>query len=44
MTSDTALAAYLALPGQGVFDLGDLALRYLRRELRAESPARPTAS
>ncbi|MCW2613828.1 MAG: polymerase [Frankiales bacterium] len=36
LTSDTALAAYLALPGQGVFDLGDLALRFLRRELRAE--------
>jgi DNA polymerase-1 len=36
LTSDTALAAYLALPGQGVFDLADLALRYLRRELRAE--------
>jgi DNA polymerase-1 len=35
--SDTALAAYLALPGQRSFDLGDLALRYLRRELRAES-------
>jgi DNA polymerase-1 len=37
ITSDTALAAYLALPGQGVFDLADLSLRYLRRELRAES-------
>ena len=37
LTSDTALAAYLALPGQGSFDLGDLALRYLRRELRAET-------
>ncbi|MDP9183160.1 MAG: DNA polymerase I [Actinomycetota bacterium] len=37
LTSDTALAAYLALPGQGVFDLADLALRYLHRELRAES-------
>ena len=37
LTSDTALAAYLALPGQGVFDLADLALRYLRRELRAEA-------
>jgi len=38
LTSDTALAAYLALPGQGGgFDLGDLALRYLRRELRADS-------
>ena len=37
VTSDTALAAYLALPGQRSFDLADLALRYLRRELRAES-------
>jgi DNA polymerase-1 len=37
VTSDTALAAYLALPGQRSFDLGDLALRYLQRELRAES-------
>ncbi|MCW2606518.1 MAG: polymerase, partial [Frankiales bacterium] len=36
VTSDTALAAYLALPGQGSFDLADLSLRYLRRELRAE--------
>lgn len=36
VTSDTQLAAYLALPGQMSFDLGDLALRYLRRELRAE--------
>ena len=39
LTSDTALAAYLALPGQGVFDLADLALRFLRRELRAEPSA-----
>jgi DNA polymerase-1 len=37
LTSDTALAAYLALPGQGVFDLADLSLRYLRRELRADT-------
>ena len=36
ITSDTALAAYLALPGQGVFDLADLSLRYLHRELRTE--------
>src|SRR5206468_2198271 len=36
VTSDTALAAYLALPGQRSFDLADLALRYLQRELRAE--------
>ena len=27
VTSDTALAAYLALPGQRTFDLADLALR-----------------
>jgi len=36
LTSDTALAAYLALPGQRSFDLADLALRYLRRELRTD--------
>ncbi|HEY0638344.1 MAG TPA: DNA polymerase I [Pseudonocardiaceae bacterium] len=36
LTSDTALAAYLARPGQRSFDLADLALRYLRRELRAD--------
>jgi DNA polymerase-1 len=39
LAQDTALAAYLALPGQRSFDLGDLALRYLRRELRAEVTA-----
>ncbi|HEX4654480.1 MAG TPA: DNA polymerase I [Mycobacteriales bacterium] len=39
VTNDTALAAYLALPGQRSFDLADLALRYLRRELRAEGAA-----
>jgi DNA polymerase-1 len=33
VTSDTALAAYLALPGQRTFDLADLVLRYLRLEL-----------
>ncbi|GAA4084020.1 DNA polymerase I [Actinomadura miaoliensis] len=37
VTSDTALAAYLALPGQRTFDLADLVLRYLHRELRDES-------
>ncbi|KQS64908.1 DNA polymerase I [Modestobacter sp. Leaf380] len=37
--SDTALAAYLALPGQRSFDLGDLAVRYLRRELTEAAPA-----
>jgi DNA polymerase-1 len=39
LTSDTALAAYLALPGQRSFDLADLALRYLNRELRDATPA-----
>ena len=38
VVSDTALAAYLALPGQRSFDLADLTLRYLRRELRATEP------
>ena len=33
LTSDTALAAYLALPGQRSFDLADLAVRYIGREL-----------
>jgi DNA polymerase I len=37
LTSDTALAAYLALPGQRTFDLADLALRYLGKELREDS-------
>jgi len=35
LTSDTALAAYLALPGQRTFDLSDLSLRYLAKELGA---------
>ena len=38
VTSDTALAAYLARPGQRSFTLDDLSLRYLRRELRADNP------
>jgi DNA polymerase-1 len=38
LTSDTALAAYLALPGQRTFDLADLALRYLGKELH-DTPA-----
>ena len=37
LTSDTALAAYLALPGQRSFDLADLALRYTGRELRPDA-------
>ncbi len=39
LTSDTALAAYLALPGQRSFDLGDLTLRYLGKELREDAGA-----
>jgi DNA polymerase I len=35
LTTDTALAAYLALPGQRTFDLADLSLRYLGKELGA---------
>ncbi|MER5260973.1 DNA polymerase I [Actinosynnema sp. NPDC002837] len=38
VASDTALAAYLVRPGQRSFALDDLALRYLKRELRAEEP------
>lgn len=37
VTSDTALAAYLVRPGQRSFALDDLSVRYLGRELRAES-------
>ncbi|SIS19998.1 DNA polymerase I [Williamsia sterculiae] len=36
LTSDTSLAAYLVRPGQRSFALDDLALRYLRRELKAD--------
>jgi DNA polymerase-1 len=36
VTSDTALSAYLVLPGQRTFDLADLSLRFLKRELRAD--------
>ena len=34
LVSDTALAAYLVRPDQRTYDLADLTLRYLRRELR----------
>ncbi|ASO19637.1 DNA polymerase-1 [Actinoalloteichus hoggarensis] len=37
LTSDTALAAYLVRPGQRSFDLADLVVRYLGRELRLEA-------
>ncbi|WP_295698693.1 DNA polymerase I [Lapillicoccus sp.] len=37
LTSDTALAAYLVKPDQRTYDLGDLALRMLRRELKNDT-------
>ncbi|MGH3951403.1 MAG: DNA polymerase I, partial [Pseudonocardiaceae bacterium] len=37
LVMDTALAAYLVRPGQRSFELDDLVLRYLGRELRLES-------
>ena len=36
ISSDTALAAYLLRPDQRSYDLADLTLRYLQRELRAD--------
>ena len=36
VVSDTALAAYLVRPDQRSYDLSDLTLRYLKRELRQE--------
>ncbi len=36
LQSDTALAAYLVRPDQRSYDLADLTLRYLRRELKGE--------
>ncbi len=44
LTSDTALAAYLVRPGQRSFNLDDLSLRYLHRELRAETDDSPQLS
>jgi DNA polymerase-1 len=41
LAMDTALAAYLALPAQRTYDLADLALRYLRKELRPEGSGEP---
>ena len=36
ITCDTALGAYLARPDQRSYDLADLTLRYLKRELRSD--------
>ncbi len=38
LSVDTALAAYLALPGQRTFDLGDLSARFLGRDLAGDEP------
>ena len=39
LVHDTALAAYLARPDQRSYDLADLSVRYLKRELRPEAEA-----
>ncbi|HEY0890206.1 MAG TPA: DNA polymerase I [Nocardioides sp.] len=39
LVTDTALAAYLVAPDQRSYDLADLTLRYLKRELRTEGDA-----
>ncbi|MBG0829610.1 DNA polymerase I [Planomonospora sp. ID67723] len=44
LSCDTALAAYLATPGQRSFPLEDLVRVYLRRELRGEAAADGQAS
>ena len=36
LVADTALSAFLVLPGQRSYDLSDLTLRFLQRELRVE--------
>ncbi|GAA2101182.1 DNA polymerase I [Microlunatus panaciterrae] len=41
ITSDTQLAAYLTRPDQRTFDLADLTVRYLKRELRVETAGVP---
>ena len=38
---DTSLAAYLIRPDQRSYDLADLSLRYLRRELRSDAKTGP---
>jgi DNA polymerase-1 len=43
VASDTALAAYLVRPDQRSYDLSDLTVRYLRRELRQEQESEQDA-
>ena len=40
LSSDTQLSAYLARPDQRSYDLADLTVRYLKRELRNEEDRR----
>ncbi|HET9873823.1 MAG TPA: DNA polymerase I [Propionibacteriaceae bacterium] len=44
LTSDTQLAAYLTRPDQRTFDLADLTVRYLKRELKVETAAEAASS
>jgi DNA polymerase-1 len=44
VASDTILAAYLVQPDQRSYDLGDLVLRHLGRDLRVQGDAGPDAS
>ena len=44
LTSDTQLAAYLTRPDQRTFDLADLTIRYLKRELKVEGAPEVTDS
>ncbi len=39
LAADTALSAYLVRPDQRAYDLADLSVRYLKRELRDDSAA-----
>jgi DNA polymerase-1 len=44
LTSDTQLAAYLTRPDQRTFDLSDLTIRYLKRELKVQGAPEVTDS
>ena len=44
LTSDTQLAAYLVRPDQRTFDLSDLTIRYLKRELKVDGAPEITDS
>ncbi len=44
LVSDTQVAAYLLRPDQRTYDLADLALRHLKRELRVDTGEQPAES